>query len=160
MQTLVEFIRAHSIRGACVCGECCDSQTNTPKPIPSAEHTADLVFFPVTLNQDTPPSPEAFIKLIQANRHGINLDLDLFDGRLHDYFSVGAWRGDQALALRLMGMGALLNIWSLITPLTEFAELAHNKEAAINLASNGFLFIQTRRPLSANPERESETLII
>lgn len=160
MDRLVEFIRAHSIRGACTCGECCDSQTNAPTPIFAAGHTADLVFFPVTLNQDTPPSREAFVKLIRANQNGISLALDLFDGRLHDYFSVGAWLGDQALGLRLMGMGALLNIWTLITPLTEFAELANNKEAAINLASNGFLFIQIRRPPSTNSERETQTFVI
>ena len=146
MDRLIEFIRAHSIKGACTCDQCLPSTTDTTKPVLLPNHTTDLVLFPVTLNQDNLPSAKAFIELIRFNQQGMNLRLDLFDGRRHNHFQIGCWIGDHALALRLMGMGALLNLWTLITPLTEFPNLATNKEAAIKLATNGFLFLQTTSP--------------
>jgi hypothetical protein len=142
MKPLIEYIRAHSLRSACSCGRCLTENSGTP-PIPSS-HTANLVFFKVALSQDSPPSAEALRKYITDHYQGVELPLDPLDGRRHNYQQLGAWIGDQGLAMQLMGMGALLDLWTLITPYTEFPELSTDTQRATTMAANGLLFIQSR----------------
>ena len=48
---------------------------------------------------------------------GSHCDVDLFDGAEHGYMELGGWLGDQGLALTLMGLGSLLGLWRLLTPM-------------------------------------------
>jgi len=160
MQALVDYIVDHSIRGACNCGQCVPpAKTVIPIPPIPAAHSANLVFFPVALNQDSPPSMEALVKLIQNNYHGINDSLNPLDGAFHSFFEIGSWIGDQALALRLIGMGTLLNIWTLLTPYSEFPDI--DDEEALRLATNGFIIIATHNPerFAKKDDNNRETIL-
>ena len=109
MKALQQFIEAHAQRGTCRCGRCCDHQDQQPNG-----HTVDLVFFEVSATND--PDAEQLRELITESRQGSFGELNPFDGAEHSYIEVGAWVGDQGLALMLMGLGVLLNLWSVMTP--------------------------------------------
>jgi hypothetical protein len=157
MEHLIDYIMKHSISGPCRCSDCNGPIATEPSLLP---HSANLVFFDVALNRDDPPNAEVLRKLIQDNYYGINCDLDPLDGAFHDYFRVGAWIGDQGLALRLMGMGALLNLWTLMTPYTECEGI--DDDAARILARNGLIVIAVPRPelipQTDDPDREIAVL--
>lgn len=111
MEKLINFVLAHSERGTCRCGKCCDHPGVDQQPV---GHTADIVFFLVSAKD----SPDANIlrDLIAANKAGQYCECDLFDGKEHGYMEVGGWIGDQGLAMQLMGLGAVLGLWTLLTP--------------------------------------------
>ena len=112
MSELIKYIVEHTIRGACMCGECIDAPINPEKCQPKG-HTADVHFFKVALVNN--PSKDGLLNLIKNHKGEFN-DIDLFDGGEHNYLEIGGFIGDQGLALTLMGMGELLGIWKLMTP--------------------------------------------
>jgi hypothetical protein len=115
MKELIDYIVAHSIRGACTCGKCCDAPENPETKQPQG-HTADVVFFKVAAYDN--PDPATLRQLIADNKQGSFTDVNLFDGQEHNYLQLGGWVGDQGLALTLMGLGAVLGLWKLLTPTT------------------------------------------
>lgn len=68
-----------------------------------------------------PPLPtiDALRAAIQAHR-GEFCECNPLDGKEHSYIELGAWVGDQGMALRLMGLGKALGLWNLHTPQTLF----------------------------------------
>lgn len=112
MNPLIQFIHDHVETGACTCGRCGPVPEN---PGPNAEHTADLIFFKVAIKGE--PDATKLVSLITQHK-GEFADLNLFDGQDHSYINVGAWISDQGTALMLMGLGSLLKLWELRTPLT------------------------------------------
>lgn len=54
--------------------------------------------------------------LVEAVKDGEFCTVDVFDGNEHGYMELGAWIGDQGLAMMLMGLGSLLGVWKLYTP--------------------------------------------
>lgn len=135
MEKLFEFIAEHSERGACTCGRCNDAPEN-PEDMQPEGHTINMEFFEVSIKND--PDPEVLRKLIKDNPTGAFADVDLFDGKDHNYMEIGGWIGDQGLALVLMAMGDLLGLWEVFTP----TKLGMPPELATELAGQGLLFIK------------------
>ena len=110
MSGLADFVIAHAERGECRCGRCIDAGDSNDQP---EGHTADVFMFNVTTRND--PDSEVFTRL--ARDHvGDFCEVDVFDGRNHSYVELGAWIGDQGIALMFMGMGSLLGVFTLMTP--------------------------------------------
>jgi hypothetical protein len=113
---LQEYVITHTQRGECQCGRCIDVGT-TPDPV---GHTVDLEFFKVS--QANTPSAEEFRQLTEAH-HGSYAQPNVFDGQEHGYIELGAWIGDQGMALQYMGLGTLLGVFELLTPTKVFGTL-------------------------------------
>lgn len=79
----------------------------------STEAGADVHYFKVQKNDSA--TPEDFINVVEAHKGEFN-DCDPLDGQEHNYIELGAWAGDQGLALTMMGLGAELGVWKLYTP--------------------------------------------
>lgn len=136
MEKLLEFIAEHSTRGACTCGKCIDAPGN-PKDIQPEGHTIDMEFFKLSLKNK--PKAKVLRKLIEDNPTGTFSDIDLFDGKDHNYMEIGGWIGDQSDAMVLMGMGDLLGLWEVFTP----TKLGMPPLLAKELAGQGLLFIKS-----------------
>jgi hypothetical protein len=141
MNEIIKYMKEHAIRGACRCGKCIDAgkdpENNQPKG-----HTVDMMFFEVAFNPENPPNKEDFLKVVKAHK-GEFKDVDLFDGKEHSYIELGAWAGDQGLALEIMGVGTLLDCWNLLTPKTMFPP-GFNKEFMMEIAGRGLIAIQKK----------------
>ena len=112
MTSLMDYVHAHAVRGACTCGRCIDGPQNPGDHQPNG-HTADVYFFDVAA-QDEPKVAD--LQTCIANHKGEFRDCDPLDGKEHSYIELGAWLGDQGAALMLMGLGALLGLWEVATP--------------------------------------------
>lgn len=110
MNDLVAYVRSHVERGDCQCGKCFDLPENPQQP---TWHTADVAFFKVKIVGE--PKAEELKSLIAAHS-GVFANVDLLDGKEHNYQEIGGWIGDQGLALMLMGLGELVGLWKLLTP--------------------------------------------
>lgn len=138
MQTLIQYIQVTAERGACRCGRCVDAPAHPETQQPQG-HTANVEFFEVSAKEGA--DAEALRTLITENKDGVFAVCDLFDGKEHNYLEIGGWIGDQGLALTLMGLGALLGLWKLLTPTSIFGA-AIPKEQAMQLAGMGMVAIQ------------------
>ncbi len=105
---LIAYVQDNAVRGQCRCGRCLDGGEEQP-----SGHTADVYFFEVALVEGA--DKDVLRKLVESHR-GEFAECNLFDGKEHSYIEVGAWIGDQGLALILIGMGFLLGLWRLVTP--------------------------------------------
>lgn len=77
--------------------------------------SVDLTFFHVGIFPDA--DQHELLQLINdTNKKGEFIDVDLFDGKEHGFVEVGGWIGDQRVALELMALGKMLNLWELLTP--------------------------------------------
>lgn len=150
MQELIEYLLKHSERGACTCGKCLevvvsgDKAVGFQQPDPTRQtigHTADLMFFKVAAKGE--PKAEELKRLIQANVQGEYGECNLFDGKEHGYMELGGWIGDQGLAMQLMGLGAILGLWQLLTPRILLDNLITD-EQAMNLAGAGMVTIVSK----------------
>lgn len=104
--SLYDYVSAHTIRGACTCGKCCDAPADPEGHQPDG-HTADLVFFKVAAKG---ADKEEFVSLARRDYP------HWFDGKEHSYLEIGGDVGDQGAALMTMGLGSLLGAWKLMTP--------------------------------------------
>ena len=111
MPELQEYVVSHVVRGDCTCGKCVDAKKH---PVQPSGHTANLVFFKVVA--DNNPDAAKLKELIKASVAGSHCNVDVFDGAEHNYMELGGWIGDQGVALMLMGLGDLLGLWKLLTP--------------------------------------------
>lgn len=141
MNDLITYVRQHVERGACQCGQCIDAPPNPEQQQPTG-HTADLIFFKVCAKDN--PDKEELRSAIKAHRgrYGYPL-LDLFDGKEHSYLEIGGWIGDQGLAMMLMGLGSLLNLWQLLTPKTVLGSEISD-DTAMRMAQSGLITIQSK----------------
>lgn len=113
MKSLIDYVLAHTERGACQCGKCFDAPINPELEQPQG-HTVNLTFFEVAVKNS--PDADKLRELILANKKGSWAEVNPLDGKEHNYIELGAWIGDQGLAIMLMGLGKLLGLWELITP--------------------------------------------
>lgn len=139
MKKLIDFVRKHAVRGDCTCGRCVDGAAEPKQP---NGHTADMVFFKVAARDN--PDPKQLEELIRESKSGEFVDVDLFDGKEHGYIELGGWIGDQGLAIMLMGLGGVLNLWKLLTPYTIPGMTGG---LARQVAESGFLSIQAKTPV-------------
>jgi len=131
MNELIDYVQAHAIRGTCTCGECIDHPGTASQP---TGHTADLVFFKVANNGGI---ADELRQLVASVNDGAFCSVDVFDGKEHGYMELGGWIGDQGLAMMLMGLGAVLGIWVLLTPKT----LGLSDDMALQMAGMGMVTI-------------------
>lgn len=83
--------------------------------VPLGQGGNDVAFFGVKVIND--PNPDALRELVQSHKDGeFGTHFDLFDGKEHSYLNLGAWIGDQGLALMMMALGDHLKVWQLLTP--------------------------------------------
>ena len=128
MSALLEFVREHTQR--------------LPAEGPTPEDAQDLVFFKVRAVGQ--PRSSA-LKALLAAHPGQFGEVDPFDGQEHSYIELGGWLGDQGTALDLMGLGAHLGLWQLLTPR---AMLGPAAPAALvdQLAGKGLITVVARAP--------------
>ena len=139
---LIKYIDKHAKRGACTCGRCMDAVEH-PEQHQPAGHTANAIFFEVAEVDE--PKVEDFKALVTGCAgKGLFEDLNLLDGKEHNYLEVGAWIGDQGYALMLMGLGALLGTWELITPLSLLPDMPVTDPLVRLMAGQGFVIIQAK----------------
>ncbi len=132
MNNLTDYIASHTERGECQCGLCIDKQPDRPAPA----HSVDTGFFWVSAKNN--PTAEELNALLLAEYPGTDR---LKDGP--SYIEIGGVLGDQGLAIRLIGLGVLVKIWTSISP----ASLGIEGEAARNLLGRGCLFPVGWEPL-------------
>ncbi len=132
MEELQHYVANHTARSACRCGQCV---TNGPGSLPG--HTFDMVFFEVSTFDG--PDVAELERLVRANVKGCHCDVDLLDGKEHNFMEVGGWIGDQGLALMLMGLGHLVGLWKCLTPANMLPDI--DKGMAMQLAGSGMITI-------------------
>lgn len=136
MSNLAEYVFTHTNRNACRCGQCVVSGEDRPM----SEHTVDMCFFDVCA-KDNPDAEE--LKHLIAAHQGVFQDVNVFDGEEHNYIELGGWLGDQGLALQFMGLGAILGLWQLLTPIT-VAGFPKGHPLVNELAKAGLLTIKAK----------------
>lgn len=104
-----------------------------------------MVMFDVALRGE--PTKEDFLAAIKDHRGEWN-EVNVFDGKEHNYMELGGWIGDQGLALQFMGLGSLLKVWDLLTPYTMFGS-DYEKDLAMKMAGMGMVSVQSRDTASA-----------
>jgi len=139
MKELHEFVAAWSQVGSCRCGRCMDAPEVAVVP---PGHTVNMIFFDVALIDK--PSKEKFIELTKANKTGSFNSVDMFDGHEHNYMELGGWIGDQGAALQYMGMGVLLDVFDLMSPITMLG-LDKDNPLVKQGAERGFLSIKAKK---------------
>ena len=139
MRELVDYVLENAERGACTCGRCIDAPENPEEKQPEG-HTADLVFFKVSAKPEA--SADRLRELVKANVKGSHCDVDLFDGEEHSYLEIGAWIGDQGVAMTLMGLGSLLGLWDLLTPRTMLPPGILTDAMVRQMAGQGYMTVK------------------
>jgi hypothetical protein len=96
----------------------------------------DLLFFKGKPCND--PDKDQLRELVRT--HASDYPVTVLDAAEHSYLVLGGWVGSQEIALRLMGLGSALGVWSLLSPRTFFgADLEDEK--AHRLAGTGLVSI-------------------
>lgn len=138
MEDLAQYVVDHTSRTECVCGRCLTSGADAQgKLSPDPGHTADLHFFKVSAMND--PSAEELRRVVASHATSA---CNPFDGREYNYIGLGHWLGSQELALRLMGLGAILNLWKLYTPRAMLGRLGVPDETLNHLAEQGMITVK------------------
>ena len=131
---LATYVRKHAVRGTCRCGRCVDRPAEESQP---QGHTADVVFFEVANDGG---DADELRRLVEAAKEGEFCNVDVFDGNDHGYMELGAWIGDQGLAMMMMGLGHVLGIWKLFTP----KMLGLPNDLVTQMAVSGMVSISSR----------------
>ena len=98
----------------------------------------NMEFFDVNFKGEL--SKDELETLVRNNVEGeFGTNVNLFDGNEHSYTKLGAWIGDQGLALMLMALGYHLKLWSLMTPSIMLPEL--DAETKARMAGAGMITI-------------------
>lgn len=134
--TLADYVMRYSERGACQCGRCADAPPNPADHQPIG-HTADVMFFKVRAAEGA--CTESMRALVECEAPAC------LDGREHGYIEIGALVGDQGLALQLMGLGALLGLWELMTPRSMLGRLGIDEASMMRMAGQGMVTIRRHR---------------
>jgi hypothetical protein len=97
----------------------------------------DMVFFRVGVSAKATASE---LRQLIGEHQGDFCNLDPLDGKEHSYIELGAWLGDQGIALRFMAMGVKLGLWALLSPASLLGP-AISRADALRMAGNGFVAI-------------------
>ena len=132
MNPLVDYVLRHTTRGACQCGRCIDKQPGRKAPA----HSVSVYFFWVSATNN--PTADEFSSLIEQHYGTVDR---LKQGP--SYIEIGAALGDQGVALLFMGLGAILGLWTVVTP-----DLlgARDKQEAKYMVGSGYLMISGYHP--------------
>lgn len=82
--------------------------------------SADVGFFGIVMPPDSTLTALKLKNAIVRAQQGKNEDLDLEQIAAEDisYTRLGIWLGDQGIALALIGLGSLLELWDVVLPTT------------------------------------------
>lgn len=79
--------------------------------------TTHIEFFDVTYSDGV--NADTLRELVENAHEGeFGTTVNLFDGQEKGYIELGAWIGDQGIALQLMALGSHLKLWQLLAPST------------------------------------------
>ena len=137
--TLYDFITTHSDRTECRCGKCFD-RTVGPDEEPT-NHSVSVEFFTVSLlNPEDPPSVEEFEAVLAGHTSDYVTTNPFPLDAEQNYMTLGAFVGDQGVAMQMMALGHLLGMWKLLTPMLMFGDLMSEDER-MQLAGRGMVSI-------------------
>lgn len=105
---------------------------------PGTEGSVTVGFFSVVKRPDAEVDALELVARIKAATKGYYGDEPverLLEGP--SYIELGGWIGDQGVALGLMGLGAILGLWDIITPMT----LGIEGKQADDMMGTGFIMI-------------------
>lgn len=123
---LYDYVVENSVQGACCCGRCVDAPEDPESEQPSG-HTTDVVFFKVSAGPNA--SKEVFLRLVEA-------EFPVWlDGQVHSFLEVYADLGDRVVALTAMGLGEVLGVWQVMTPVRLLPFIS--KELSLEMATLG-----------------------
>lgn len=134
---VARYVLAHAQRGECRCASCCDKSGDDRQP---TGHTVDVIFFLVSQSGAT---CDELRSLVSNAKDGEYCWADLLDGGEHGFMEIGAWIGDQGLALTLMGLGAIIGLWDLLTPRTMIPGV--DDKTAMDMAAAGLVTIMAKQ---------------
>lgn len=142
MTELMHYVIKHTERGECHCGQCMDAgNKEDPKG-----HVANLGFFKVAAID---ANKEEFVRLTKSH-NGEFCAVDPFDGKEHSYMELGAWIGDQGLAMQYMGLGTILGVFELLSP--SILGIAEDDPMFMQLCGAGLLTVKAASsPAPASP---------
>lgn len=117
-------------------------QSGMPDPDRSAYvgDWQDVIFFKVAAK---PSAKDTEVRELIAQHKGEFCDVDPLDGRNHDFLELGGWIGDQGAALTLMGLGAALALWELLTPKSILGEFVDD-HTAMQMSGMGMIAIKAK----------------
>lgn len=99
---------------------------------------ADVIFFGV---RKTAHATIDGLRAAISAHVGVFCEVDLFDGDDHNFIELGGWVGDQGAALRMIGLGAALGMWKLLTPVTMLG-FEPNDPIVTHMAGLGYVSMQ------------------
>jgi len=137
---LAEYVRNHTVRGACTCGQCLAItedgglvKIKNPEQHQPTGHTADVHFFKVATRNA--PTKDEFEELVRAEfPHWL-------DGKEHGYMEMGGDIGDQGIALQTQALGSLVGAWELLTPESMLGEI-FGKDMLDMMAGRGMITVR------------------
>ena len=144
--TLPEYLEEYANLEPCECKKCKDRNHALPD---NTGHTADVLFHQISANKGA--YKHTLAKLIREYADQFKL-CDPLDGERHDHHELEKWLGTHDMALKLMGLGAVLGLFNLTTPRT-ILPAKHNvplKLAKI-MSEKGFLYITALPMLQPKP---------
>ena len=119
--TLIDYLRTNAIQCA------------------PDEADADVIFFGVRKGPDATADA---LKAAMAAHKGEFCDVNPLDGQEHSYIELGGWVGDQSAALSLIGLGAALGAWKLLTPKTMLGDMCP-PDLVLKMAGMGMVSMQS-----------------
>ena len=137
MTELGQFVIDRVQRGECRCGKCIDAGNPDDQP---QGHTVDMYFFDVAAEEVDAER----LRILIGSHAGEFRALKLLDGREHSYIDVGAWLGDQGMALMLMGAIELAGLGKVTTPKVLGSVVP--KELMDQMARQGMVTVQATEP--------------
>jgi len=137
-ESLMDYVRAHTDRGQCQCGLCIDfDPSDDPERL--GEHTVNMTFFKMVAKDS--PDADKLRELINNHKPTFTGEINLFDGKEHNYIELGAWIGDQGAAIALIGLGKILGLWSALTPDSIMPDLPDDLK--MKMAQGGMVALQS-----------------
>ena len=113
-------------------------ESHTRRTETAAAGAVDLVFFHVAAVQSA--DAEMLKRLMAA--HNVSKRVAPLDGKEHRYIELGAWLGGEEIALRLIGLGAVLGLWKLHTPKTVLGNVMKpSDEEMLQMAESGLVTV-------------------
>lgn len=111
-----------------------------PREESAPEAAVDVEFFKVVADPKADAQVLRELVLAHSGEWG---NVDVFNGGEHSYLELGGWLGSQEYALRLIGLGTHLRLWSLLSPRTMLKDLVDD-ETAQALAQRGLISLQAQ----------------
>ena len=116
-----------------------------PREESAPETAVNVEFFKVVADPKADAQTLQGLVLAHSGEWG---KVDVFDGGEHSYLELGGWLGSQEYALRLIGLGSHLGLWTLLSPRTMLKDLVDD-EIAQALAQRGLISVQAHKQSSS-----------